>query len=106
MSRGSPAFTDSSRAIMAVATGPRLVDGEVAIRAVRNHRLTGLAWEAIRARGTGRLLPVKADLVARTVPLLSLHTTRVSSLDDLALVVDQPIASTDLARKVRSQTRS
>src|SRR5262245_8416206 len=37
-------------------------------------RRTVVSWEAIRARGTGRLLPVKADLVARTVPLLSLHS--------------------------------
>src|SRR5262245_57668210 len=33
---------------------------------------TIISWAAVRARGSGRLLPVRADLVARTVPLRSL----------------------------------
>ena len=42
-------------------------------------RRTTVSWAAVRARETGRLLPVRADLVARTVPLLYLPT-RLTSL--------------------------
>src|SRR5262245_66697167 len=53
MSRGSPTFTDRSRAmslrsgrsLVAASRGKRLGDGEVAIGAVRNHRLTWLKTE-------------------------------------------------------------
>src|SRR6202035_2203931 len=34
-------------------------------------RRTTVAWAGVRVRGTGRLLPLRADLVARTVPSLS-----------------------------------
>src|SRR5262249_58924466 len=33
-------------------------------------RRTTVSWAAVRARGTGLLLPAREDLVARTVPLL------------------------------------
>jgi hypothetical protein len=36
-------------------------------------RRTTVSWPVVRARETGRLLPLGAHLVARTVPLLSLH---------------------------------
>src|SRR6516164_9998346 len=42
MSRGSPTLTESSRAIGVLRPATSLVDGEIPIRAVRNHRLPRL----------------------------------------------------------------